>query len=44
MSDDRYKSRKQKIRHGGNQKSGTNHRKIKPRNTVDVYKGDRKAA
>lgn len=41
MSDDRWKSRKQKIRHGGNKKTSTNRRKRTPRLTIRVYQGDR---
>jgi len=39
-NNDRHKSRKQKIRHGG---GGNGKRVHKPNKTVDVYKG-RKAA
>lgn len=41
MSDERYKTRKQKIRHGG---GGKERRKIKPKHVVKVYEGRKKAA
>ena len=41
MSDKRYKSRKQKIRHGG---GGAGRRHNQPKTIIKVYKGDRKAA